>query len=578
MKSKWARLGVLIATLSLVLTRSTLAVGDVFVKMNGGVDQFGGGGPSTPFKTIWFALSQANTGDVIKVQGGLTSQDYYTKANGETFPLPLRHDVDIIDDETSDARWPRIGGDIANSSVKGVFECIANSTTGSIQAVSIEKLILAGENTATKDAPSAVYVESSGGNVADVTVSNCLIERSEMNDSNAIDKPAIRGIGGYSPNAQTSSLKLTVTGSPIRASTAGGVVVDVGPDATASETQRGLIDLVVTDCSFLLDGSQGAEAAIDYVLEGYTGASTPLFVTGSATITGNVIDSRSCSGSGSRFTSGIRWGGVVKYGGVVKMEHDMIVVMNNDVRGCVSSCMSVVSEMDGTAVETTDVNVQSFYVHNNKFRDCLGSGIVLDWGDGVHGTYLRVIARGCMIVDNGQHGVDLRDATEITSPGGQFHMINCTVAGNAGYGVKNWSSVGTAEPGQMDSVENCIIYDNDLGGAYGWVPGDSTTIFDHNDYEGLSVSWGCVNLDQTRPNLKVDPGFVNSSAGDYHLATGSCCIDNGENRPSGGAGVGLTVDIDGEARVQDSDHADCQAAAIPKIDIGADEVPDPCSS
>jgi hypothetical protein len=85
------------------------------------------------------------------------------------------------------------------------------------------------------------------------------------------------------------------------------------------------------------------------------------------------------------------------------------------------------------------------------------------------------------------------------------------------------------------------------------------------NYSGLSAGTGDISL---------DPLFVNRPAGDYHLASGSPCIDAGYNAsvPSG-----TLTDLNGHARfVNDPATPDCQWAPgtcgnAPIVDMGAYE-------
>lgn len=542
-----------------------------------GSDSGGDGSPDLPYKTINKAktIAGGSAGSkIIKVLRGTYDKAHEDDFTGSTppFPIVLPVNTDLIGAETSQANWPRIGGGVNDSNVRALVEVLA---TAANRTATIEQVIFAGENSSGKDAPSAIYVESSGGWVADVTITNCIVERSEMNDTSVADKPAIHGIGGPSPDSgQTPSLTLLVVGCPaIGATVAGGVVADLGSDADSS-VERGYIDLVVTDCNFALDGSEGSAAAIDFVLEGFHGTSTPLFGNGLCSILRNVVDSRTCSGTGSRFTTGLRIGGIAKYGGDIFMSHSQVFVQYNDLRGCSGSEASFVTEVDANSLSVA--RVESFPFTNNFLRDGLGSGLVMDWGDGVHPTYLRVNPTNCMIVDN-HDGIEIRDATVEAGDDGACNVLNCTIAGNSAYGIKVVSTVGTPDPGLLAVMYNSIVYGNGSGSASGWVPADAGT-FKYNDYAGLSPGWGCVNLDTSRPNLDVDPAFVNASVGNYHIGSSSCCIDNGTNRPANvpEGEEFWSFDIDGQARKQDGDHPDCEAPAVLKVDIGADEVGDPC--
>ncbi len=78
----------------------------------------------------------------------------------------------------------------------------------------------------------------------------------------------------------------------------------------------------------------------------------------------------------------------------------------------------------------------------------------------------------------------------------------------------------------------------------------------------MAYGSGCANQTGTNGNLSADPLFVNPSAGNYHLQSGSPSIDTGDNS----APNLPATDFDGNPRIFDGDH---NGSAI--VDMGVYE-------
>lgn len=161
---------------------------DIWVSGSG--SDGGLGTPGSPYRTISKAMNTAEPNDVIKVLTGT-----YDVSVGEVFPIPVKSGVDIRGQETSPASWPRIGGDVADSGVDGLFE--VDATTADRGRIEFYRLWFVGEDSTGEDAPSAVAVAVAGDHSAIVLVDDCHVERSEMNDSSHGDRAALNFVIGW---------------------------------------------------------------------------------------------------------------------------------------------------------------------------------------------------------------------------------------------------------------------------------------------------------------------------------------------------------------------------------------------
>ena len=99
------------------------------------------------------------------------------------------------------------------------------------------------------------------------------------------------------------------------------------------------------------------------------------------------------------------------------------------------------------------------------------------------------------------------------------------------------------------SLNNCIVYYNN---------GPNCSA----DWSGISLNHCCTTPDPGGANdITNEPGFVNLTAGDFHLSSNSPCINSGNN-----AYAAVTNDLDGNARIVGG-----------TVDIGAYEYQTPTS-
>jgi hypothetical protein len=118
--------------------------------------------------------------------------------------------------------------------------------------------------------------------------------------------------------------------------------------------------------------------------------------------------------------------------------------------------------------------------------------------------------------------------------GGAYNsaLVNCTVVSNIASSLPAAPHGGGVFGG---SLTNCIIYYNsaDVGSNY-YFPGN------------MAMSYCCTLPMPTNGfgNITNEPAFVNVAAGDFHLQSGSPCINAGNN-----AAVAGSTDFDGNPRI-----------------------------
>jgi PKD repeat protein len=195
-----------------------------------------------------------------------------------------------------------------------------------------------------------------------------------------------------------------------------------------------------------------------------------------------------------------------------------------------------------------------FLTNNIVLNNAGGSGIyILPESYGGSGT-AEIVLINNMITGN----TATYEGGGIHLNGGTIRLINNTITGNSVTYAFGYGGGAYLENASLLDVYNNIIRGNDAnygGDIYGDLPYSGTLNLYHNDYNP-SKTWG-IYPDNQAGNIDADPLFVNPSAGDYHLSSGSPAVDNGYNF----APALPVTDFEGDERVLGI-----------AVDMGADEV------
>jgi hypothetical protein len=241
----------------------------------------------------------------------------------------------------------------------------------------------------------------------------------------------------------------------------------------------------------------------------------------------------------------------------------------NVVSGCTDSAIEL--SVDGWGAGSIPEIATTFV--RNRLINNLGSGLVLSWDEnGLHDGegYLVLVSEGNLIAENAGYGIEVHGYGDSSTGSLSFH--NETIAENIA-GAEGYFDLSIQDdwgPNGSPSHANCIVYGNGAG--------DEAQVNVHLDDEGVLdellaavtfSNWTGIAL--SNGNIDEDPDFINPSIGNFHLSAVSPCIDAGDNNSAN-----QPIDIDDEERKQDGDHPNCMQPAELDVDMGYDEVPDPC--
>jgi hypothetical protein len=505
---------------------------DIWVDAIGGSPTGDGASPSTAFQLITQGINAASSGDVIKVKKGV-----YDVAWGETFPLSPGDGVTLlgVDSGESLEDFARIGGDISDPDVSALL--LLEDRSG----VTVQGFVFLGQDEENFDSPSAAQII---GDSDDCAIVGNICERGEMNDATHADRATIV-LGGVPSAISECSIESNVIDVTIRGA------IEVQGTAAGETTMTGLI------------------------------------------VSGNVIQNR----TETIGEFGFRWSGLDgRLGGQAQIRGNQIVSSDSGI--------GVGIDVEITRFGSLSSTFHVSQIDANLIQGCYGDGVVLSaddsanltissfarniiWGNGGSGVhvirdpdrddngagYVHVDAEGNLIVGNAGAAYTIDGLGPDSS--GSSKWINDTLADNGGPALDfaNWIDsenliTGTLFDTLFPKVMNDIFRGNNAE-SYAQVTGLSEGLLSVLLSRTSYTHWQNLPGSPANGNSAADPEFEDAPNGDYHLASGSPCIDSGRI-----AGTTAIVDIDREDRVQDGDFS-CTGSPVPQIDRGADEATEP---
>ncbi len=253
---------------------------------------------------------------------------------------------------------------------------------------------------------------------------------------------------------------------------------------------------------------------------------------------------------------------VVKCGTGIYSSFASPIIRGNVIRGCSSGAVyfggAASPLIEGTLLEDSGYGISMFAagsptIRNNIIRGNHGDGINM-----VNQSDADIVQN--LIVNNTGNGIYADVPGYDRGP----YEINNTIVGNGGAGISSYGFHSSS-----------VIAGNIVSGSpalwIGTYGGSAPPTINANDFyslDGAVFAGGTFTSISNLPgNISANPFFVCVPSGDFHLLSGSPCIDAGTN----GAPLLPALDLDGNPRIR-AGHAG-QAAIV---DLGAYEV-DPAS-
>jgi hypothetical protein len=510
-------------------------------------DDGNNGGSGDPWKTITWAVTQVADGDTIIVRPGT----YDVGANGETFPIAVPDGVHILGEQTDEAQWPRIGGDLGT--VRAVLEMVAGPASGDVDGSRIERLYFLANSIAGAHAPPAVQIlVASGYLMTDSGISECTFERSAMNGT-GLGNPVIFVKCGETPLSE-----IDIEDCTINATKRGGIEIRPGNTALGPVA---LFKVTVTNCLLQVTGADNALFGI-YAGGKYVSSEARLRVS----VDDCVIDSTNVTNPALHgFLTGVDFHMDAADGKDYRFSGPDTRVTDSEIMGCRGDAVRMRIDSDESYGSETDgvIKLDRNYIHDNGWSpraNSVGAGVHLAFNDtGAHG-YISIVTESNMIVEN-LYGY-YYDGFDADTAGQAGAHINDTIASNRKEGLY-LEGVFTAGMVPAPGILSCIVWGNNSGGSqHGGSAGFDPCVHGgmrNSCWQGLFAPMETTCVVGANDNTDADPMFGGSSG--YHLTNLSTAqLDKGDD-----GAVSSAFDFEGDDRKIDA------GVGPGLVDMGADE-------
>lgn len=277
-------------------------------------------------------------------------------------------------------------------------------------------------------------------------------------------------------------------------------------------------------------------------------------------------ETTACLVSGLTFRNGYvsQVGSYDGYGGAIN-GGNTTAITGSGAKATLANCVFT----SNTADDSSYGSGGAIYGFDGAIRDC-----VFKWNDGGREggaiDFSNSVITGCLFEGN------------VARDGGALHSCKSAIVGNVFVRNSAWRGYGGAIMSCSTAIFNNVVYENHASMRGGGISNSfnvknnilwgNTAVYgslvDDQIYQVSFPENNCIqNLDHTNwGNITGDPLFDNPGADDFHLTSGSSCIDAGGDFSA----LGMTpFDIDGDSRGIDA--VDDPRGDGSNVDIGIDE-------
>lgn len=554
----WGLLALISAGFSFVVGQSAAAQALVRYVANTGTDSGGCTVPSTPCRTVQYAVDAASSGDVVKVAAGL-----YTDVNDQGGPFQVQ--VVYIDKTITirggytttngfgDPPHPDVNPTTLDARLQGRVICVTGAISPTIEGFHITGggAVGLGGGLWGEDAGGGVYIEQSSATLSYNTIfgnraysggglylwnSNAILSNNVISDNLSYGSgPLPAGGGGL--YLLEGSVKLEGNAfTANRALDSGGAVKLFNSDATTLTRNTFVANVAKLGGGLYLYSSDARVARNAIISNSATSTGGGLYISSgsNAPITRNTIISNTASAGGGLYLSGngvsltrntFRANSAGDGGGLYLAGSDASVGENLIIS-------NLANRGGGLYLSESDASLHRNLVQANSAD--YGAGLALSLSDA---TLANTLVTGNL------GGIGSGLYIQGSSP----RLLHSTIAGGSGINSGLWISAVKKEidfylPSTV-WLTNTILVSHTVGITV--VEGNTVTLAATlwgTDTWANDTDWGGDGIIATgTANIWGDPGFVDPDSGNYHIDSDSAALDQGSD-------AGIHSDIDHQPR------------------------------